>query len=474
MQKKPTNRPRILVVIVSYGDKNTEFLLRVLAEYRTMRYKPHVIVLSNIAKALGPDVEVVKIDLTKNDPWSLPFYHKPLFASHAGDFDAFIYSEDDILITERNIRAFFEISNVLPEDESAGFFIKEVAPDGESSYPQAHGPFHWDADSVRARGPFTVAFFTNEHAACYMLTQKQLQIAIASGRFLVPPHQNRYDLPCTAATDPFTQCGLKKLIPISHFDEFLVHHLPNKYIGKFGVSERMFHHQIGVLLSIAEGNPAPPPLCEPETRLSGARFSKSYYEPAREDIATLIPRCARSVLSLGCGAGAMEASLARKGLRVVAAPMDCVISAGFEQSGIELVYGTFNAVRQQLGGERFDCIFISHLLHLVADPALLLSHFKDLLSHNATIIIVVPSLSSLPVTWRRVWHDRRFSTLGHFDEMGVHITSRSIVCRWFEQAGLRLETWIHVLPSRFESAGRFAWGLMTPFLASEFVVVARK
>ena len=159
-------------------------------------------------------------------------------------YDLFVYSEDDILITEKNLRAFLEVSAALREDELAGFLRIEYGSNGAVNYPDIHGNFHWDPASIGSRGRYTVAKFTNEHAACYVLTRNQLKKAIKSGGFLVDPHEWKYDLLCTAATDPYTQCGFTKLIPISHLDDFTVHHLSNKYVGKMGVDETQLRAQV--------------------------------------------------------------------------------------------------------------------------------------------------------------------------------------------------------------------------------------
>ena len=164
--------------------------------------------------------------------------HKKVFADRADQYDLFIYSEDDILVTEDNLRAFLDACSVLEDNEIAGFFRVEKGSGGNVNYPDVHANFHWVPNSVRSRGKYTFAAFTNEHAACYVLTQNQLRKALNSGGFLVGPHEWKYDLLCTAATDPYTQCGFQKLIPISHFDDFTVEHLSNKYVGKVGINGR--------------------------------------------------------------------------------------------------------------------------------------------------------------------------------------------------------------------------------------------
>ncbi len=224
---------KILVTIANFGTKNDQYLRRLLDEYASMSHEVHTVVLTNVPKSLGDGVEVV-VETPQGDPWTFPFAHKKILADRLGDYDIFIYSEDDTLITERNISAFLEVTKVLAVNEIAGFIRSEKSPDGTTYFSTVHNHFHWDPESIVSRGPYTLAFFTNEHSASYILTREQLKRAIKSGGFLTGPHQEKYDLLVSAATDPYTQCNFKKLICISQIEDFVLPHLPSKYIGKLG------------------------------------------------------------------------------------------------------------------------------------------------------------------------------------------------------------------------------------------------
>ena len=100
-----------------------------------------------------------------------------------------------------------------------------------------------------------------------MLTQKQLKMAIDSGGYLVGPHDERYDLLVTAATDPYTQCGLSKVICISHLQDFEIHHLPDIYIGRLGLADGEFQRQIEALLRNAGNGDSRGGLFPVETKL---------------------------------------------------------------------------------------------------------------------------------------------------------------------------------------------------------------
>jgi len=462
-----------------------------------MPFDVHVVVLSNVEREIAPGVEVIALqpearplrDLAAlvRYPWlfrddyrtwkrhlDFPFAHKQIVADRLNDYDLFIYSEDDMLITEKNIRSFLKVSADLPENEIPGFLRYELAPDGRN-YPEVHGIFHWDAESVRTRGDYTLAFFTCEHAACYLLTQRQLRRAIESGGFLVRAHSEKYDLLCTAATDPYTQCGFEKLICVSHLDDFLVHHLPNKYVGtKFGVDDTELRRQVGVLLQMGKKGERPKSLFATETKFRGLRYSKNYYEPVMAEIAPLIPSNARTVLSIGCEWGATEAWLAEKGLSVVAVPLDPIITGAAQAKGVEIVNGDLPTVLEQLKDRRFDCLLLLNILHLAPDPIALLSSLRGLLTPGASTIIVAPNFFQLSVLWRRTLKEDCFKDAGSYSKTGVHFTSPKTVRAWLQSAGMKLESVVNVLPDRAKRIRALTFGLTDSFLASEFIAAATK
>jgi 2-polyprenyl-3-methyl-5-hydroxy-6-metoxy-1,4-benzoquinol methylase len=466
---------KILVAIASHGTRNDHYLLQLVQQYQSMSFDVDIVVLSNIPKNVASKVEVCVVNLRGKDPWSLPFSHKRILGDRLNDYDLFIYSEDDILIREKNLRAFLEVSAVLPEDELPGFLRYEESVDGKINYPDVHFHFHWDPASVRSRGPYTLAFFTNEHAACYVLTQEQLRRAIKSGGYLVDAHEGRYALPETAATDPYTQCGFRKFVCISHLDDFLVHHLPNKYVGtRYGVGDPELRRQVRALLKIAQNGQHPVSLYEMETRLKECAYSKDYYEPAKPDVLSAIPKGVRSVLSIGCGWGAMEEWLGKKGLRVTAIALDSVIGGCAEGRGVEVIQMHLEGAWEKLKGRKFDCLLISNILHLVRNPIEVLSSFTSLLAKDSAVVVIAPNLSSLPVIWKRVRHAERFKGLGNYETSGVHITSSKTLRRWFKSSGLRMERLINILPDRAKIAKHVTLGLMDAWLASEIIAVARR
>lgn len=471
MNSGPSPRPRVLVTLASYGTANDHYLERLLRTYRAMSFDVDIVIVSNIEKRLAG--AECRTGLPNKNPWSLPFSHKALFQERADRYDLFVYSEDDILITERHLRAFIDITSVLHDDELAGFLRIEKAQDGNIRYPDAHSYFHWQPESVRSRGPYTLARFTNEHAACYVLTQAQLKKAIASGGFVVDPHEGKYDLLCAAATDPYTQCGFTKLIPVSHIEDFTVHHLSNKYIDRLGLTGSEMHKQIETLLHIAHDDTPPDSLIDTETKLWRSAFSKDYYEPANPDVVAMIPQSAHRVLSIGCGWGATEIALAEKGLNVSAIPLDPVIASNAAGQGVDMIYGGFRSARARLEGQRFDCILYSNILHLVRDPVGVLSLFRDLAAIDAPIIIQSANMRSIPTLWANL-RNRKADKAGDYDATGVHFTTAGRIREWCRSAGLTIERTVGILHRRAGMLRNMPSAVTGLSMAPDFVSVAKR
>jgi 2-polyprenyl-3-methyl-5-hydroxy-6-metoxy-1,4-benzoquinol methylase len=428
-------RLRILVAIASHGEKNLGFLKKIISTYQAFNAEVSVVVLSNIPKELGTGVKVV-VGLPAKNPWTLPFAHKRVFAESVEDHDLFVFTEDDIGVTEGNIRAFLRVTPQLAEDEIAGYLRYEVDLSGKWSLPEVHGASHWRPETVKRRGDHTVAEFTNEHAGFYILTQAQLRRAIASGGFLNAPYEGEYGLPETAATDPYTRCGFRKVICISALGDFLIHHMPNRYVGKLGVPLETFQEQIRTLVSIENGTHPATTLCEAESRFLHRRWSKELYEKPDDEVLNGSPVRGKSILSVGCGWGATEAGLAERGAAVTALPLDSVLGAGLGRPGVEVVYGTLAECLDKLEGRKFDYVLMKDLLHLLPDPQPVLARCSRLLEAGGFFVLSGPNFSRIKVSIKRVLRAGHYGKLSRFAESGINVCGPRSVAKWLESAGL--------------------------------------
>lgn len=428
---------RLLVTIASYGVKNLAFLNRIIRQYQSMTMDVDVVVLSDGPKDLDGSAKLI-VGLPAKNPWSLPFAHKAILAENLDRYDLFAYSEDDMEVTEENIHAFLRATPELEDDEIAGFLRFEIDDSGVRSFPEIHGTYHWKPESVKRRGPYTVAEFSNEHAAFYILTQTQLRRAIASGGFLRSPYASRYDMACTAATDPYTSCGFRKVICISALHEFTIHHLPNRYAGKIGLGNNSFKEQIQTLLDIRSGDHSGTSLCHMESRILHGRWSKSYYEQPGQELLRSIPSEAKTILSIGCGSGATEMELMKRGAKVTALPLDSVIGAAASRLGIEVVYGNLEEGFRKLGTRKFQCLLISNMLHLLADPLRLIDESARRVDTGGNLLIAGVNFDYLPILLRRLLQQGDYKQLGSFSESGINVLNTRAIIQQIERHGLQL------------------------------------
>ncbi len=430
------SRPRLLVVIASFGDKNVELLKRIIARYRSMTFPVDVVVVSDAPKDLGQGIEVV-VGLPTKDPWSLPFAHKPVMARKADQYDLFAYSEDDTGVSEENIQAFLRATRRLPGDEIAGFLRYEVDTSGNRSLPDIYDFYRWKPESVGRRGSSVVAEFTNEHAAFYLLTRDQLRQAIASGGFMRAPYRGRYDLACTAATDPYTSCGFRKVICVSELVGFLIHHETDRYLGSVRLSLQAFQEQFQAIMEISNGARLAKTLCDVEPKVLHC-FSKSLYEKPGPEWLDAVQKEARTVLSIGCGWGAFEAELQQRGATVTALALDSVIAANAQRRGIQVIYGTLDECMQKLKARQFDCVAMSQLLHLLPNPAQVIEQCARLVKPSGTLLVSGPNFNRFPVLLKRIWRSGDYGKLRSFAESGINLCGPSSVGKMVGRAGLRV------------------------------------
>jgi len=465
---------RLLVAIASYGEKNIGFLKQIIQRYRSMAIEVDLVVLSDAPKALGAGVKVV-VGLPSSNPWSLPFAHKAIFAQNVDRYDLFVYSEDDMEITQENIRAFLRIQDVLQPDEIAGYLRYEIGPRKTIFLPDVHDSFHWKPESVRRRGACTIAEFTNEHTGFYILTQAQLRRAIASGGFLQSPYDGRYGLPETAATDPYTSCGFRKVICIciSTLDDFLIHHMSNRYVGQVGLPLSAFKEQVQTLMEICDGTHPASTLCKVESKFLHCKWSKNYYENPSEEVLNLVSDDVKTILSIGCGWGATENRLKQRGAEITALPLDSVIGAAAARLGIEVIHGTLEECLTNLEGRRFDCVLISNLLHLQPNPIEVLQRCSQFVREGGTLVVCNPNFGRIPVMLRRAFGMGDYKKLRSFSLGGINPYGMNLMKRQLKRLGFRTVAvqWFDRTPSRNLVAIRRYLGR---FMAADWILKARQ
>lgn len=484
---------KVLVGITSYGTKNDRYLSVLIEEYRSMKYEIDIVVFSNIPRTLDKKVEVI-VGLPSENPWSLPFAHKRVFAERVDDYDLFIYTENDILIRESNIEAFLNVSNILPEDKIAGFMRYEKDSINQKNYVDVHGNFHWKPKSVKIIGDYTFAHFTNEHSACYLLTREQLKKSILSGGYVSQPYEGKYDLMCTAATDPYTRCGFTKLICISHFKDFELHHLSDAYVGKSGINQQELISQIQALLEVAGGVRTRTELLEHMNPIHSSKRRKWYYEPCDNAVLAVVPESVKSVLSIGCGSAETELRLVERGIECVCIPLDSVIGSISEMRCISVHYPNFDRAFSTLASKRFDSILLLNILQFVDEPSDLIKRCSSVLSSKGNLIGTIPNAECveeyLPERYKKSMGSDRVRSYRFRDlaRTGIKIISNKYIHRksrenlitnkdlmiWHKQSGMRVNRINYVTENLSKRRRRLAVGPLKSQFADKVIFVSTK
>ena len=436
-----------------------------------MPYSVDIVVLSNIPKNLGREIEV-KVGLPTKNPWSLPFGHKKILAERIEDYDLFIYSEDDILITRENIEAFLRITEVLPANQISGFLRYELDSTKKKWFPDFLGPYHWLPGSVNVVDQLTVVEFSNVHSACYIITRDQLRKAIESGGYLVGPHEGRYDLLCSAATDPYTQCGFKKVICISQLSKILVHHMSNNYVGRFGIGESDFNTQIKRLFSSEYNSNEINELFITTKKINNIEWDKVYYGDVDRNLLSLVSRNAKKILSAGCGYPSTEAELIQRDHAVTAIPLDPIVGSLYVSKGVKDTEPDFEKAFQGLAGTSFDCIIFSNVLQHLKDPADILSGAVGLLAHDGELLIRIPNFRYLKFLKDHFPYPifKRWT----YSKNYLHTVTKRCLKKWLSSIGVKVIEIQYVIESPRLKRIRPSFGILNILFGGSLLVRGKK
>jgi hypothetical protein len=237
---------RIFVCIANYGLDQIEYLFEIIKAYEAMPFdvRIHIATTTPLAIYGFRHGTVISWNQYKEEIGEkLVFDHRNCMARvhEQSPADLYIYQENDILITEQNIRMLLDYTALLEPDEITGFLRYESKPDDDERYlidmlekdQKETVDFEKHQISVPAIHRMGQVWFTigNLHQGCFVITPAQLTRAISSKGFLVDPHREPWGMLEQGASDIYTQCGFQhKMLPYDGMEHMLVHHMPNKFM----------------------------------------------------------------------------------------------------------------------------------------------------------------------------------------------------------------------------------------------------
>lgn len=230
---------KIIVALAHFGSSNREYFLKCLKAYNDFtgyHLDIHLYLTEDINCKEFSNLAITKHLYDRSIGKMLPNQHKALFNGVRGEYDYYLYCEDDVLITEANVVACCSALEELPLPYACGFLRYEHKEGSDYKYLIDCHPAH----SCHRRGTVVIksnysfngvhCFETyNMHQGSYLLSRKLFDVVVDSGNYLEP--DRRYtDLLESAASDVYYCCGIVKVYPRERVNELLVHHLADKYV----------------------------------------------------------------------------------------------------------------------------------------------------------------------------------------------------------------------------------------------------
>lgn len=212
---------KIKVAIANYGESQLDCLKKVIEEFKSYKkYEVDITVYTTI-----PLEEKHKL-YPESIGTNLPYVCRKDMADSIDDYDLFLYDENDMLITEDNIDAFLEHQETLLEDQVSGFIRYELN-DGNKILVDMN-PYWGKLVTNRDGKDFSIV---NVHQGSWLLTRAQLKRCIDSQKFVMDVHHGRGGALEQGASDAYTECGIRKVLPIdlSLLKRLQIRHLPLKY-----------------------------------------------------------------------------------------------------------------------------------------------------------------------------------------------------------------------------------------------------
>lgn len=164
-----------------------------------------------------------------------------------------------------------------------------------------------------------------------------------------------------------------------------------------------------------------------------------YYEYTRPEMLAQLPKGARCVLDVGCGAGAFGAELKKQfGCEVWGVEPD---QKSFEKAVPRLDQARAGFFTEELGlpEKKFDCIFFNDVLEHMVEPAAALKLAKRLLAPGGKVIASIPNIAHFPTIWHLVFGGEwRYAERGILDRTHLRFFTRGSIAELFAENGFRV------------------------------------
>ena len=213
----------------------------------------------------------------------------------------------------------------------------------------------------------------------------------------------------------------------------------------------------------------------------GSKRDQGYSNAVRRDVLRLVPPEVRTVLSVGCAAGATERALRDSGRRVIGVEMDAAWAEEARAHMDEVIVGDVESLDLPLPEGSVDCILYADVLEHLRRPERVLQRHRQLLRAGGFIVLSVPNMRFWEVVFDLLIRgDWQYTEAGVLDATNLRVFTPRSTVRMVRASGFEVVEVAHRYRF-FERTQRYtrlarmlAHGPLRDFFTLQFLVLARK
>ncbi len=265
---------KLLVSISNYGPGQLKYLQTVIDEFRSYKNYDVTINVHTTVPIGRTDINEFLYDPEKVGRMS--YLHRQEFFNNRGNYDLFLFVENDILIKEEAVDVYMKYNAKLPINYCLGFLSYEQRPTDDPAdknlylmnlWPSVeHSPQQIRTTNMVA-GPSYIAnrnmeingekyfMLTNVCQSCYLLSSDRLNLAITNSNYLKTDYNGLETSHCGIFSIWTHADGIIHKVHTKNLEDLrkcLIHHLPNLHCDppyKYG---RNFHSHVASFDSLTK------------------------------------------------------------------------------------------------------------------------------------------------------------------------------------------------------------------------------
>jgi 2-polyprenyl-3-methyl-5-hydroxy-6-metoxy-1,4-benzoquinol methylase len=167
-----------------------------------------------------------------------------------------------------------------------------------------------------------------------------------------------------------------------------------------------------------------------------------YRDDPRLELLPMIPRDARSVLDVGCGAGGfgptLRSALGPEARLVGVEPVPSQATRARVGHGFDEVLDGYVPDALRGRSDSFDLVCYVDVLEHVVDPWGLLGETREWLTPGGRVLAAIPNIQFAPVMWQLLRGRWDYADWGTLDRTHLRFFTRATMIEMFENAGYRV------------------------------------